>query len=123
MFECTYTTQKTKKSKKWIDGYVAVKDKRLVIYDESRKAIHSTTSYRIEDDLIDTPTYLVYTDSLDLVLEGRTGKTEKIIEKLDDKVTDEVDVEFDVSVGSTAASNSAAKGRSDDEILSLFRSK
>ncbi|KAI4291867.1 hypothetical protein PAPHI01_1141 [Pancytospora philotis] len=64
MHECTYTNQKHKKAKKWIDGFVQISGKSIVLYDEQRKRLYTTVSYKREDSEIDTPVYIIYSDEL-----------------------------------------------------------
>lgn len=70
MHPCTYTSQKTKKSKKWLDGFITVSNRKVVIHNESRKVVYSSASYSVVDDTVDTPAYLVYTDDLGALFGG-----------------------------------------------------
>lgn len=66
MHECTYTTQKTKKNKKWCDGFVDKVGSLIKLYNEN-KVVISTSSYKInEEELIETPNYLIYVDDIEL---------------------------------------------------------
>lgn len=66
MHACTYTAQKGKKSRRWKDGTVSIKGKYLNLKDEEGRKVCSSVSYTIVDDMIETHTYLIYTDACPL---------------------------------------------------------
>ncbi|KAI5152760.1 hypothetical protein ENBRE01_2985 [Enteropsectra breve] len=82
MHACTYTAQKNKKKKKWIDGFVGYKNNRITVYDEDRKSIYNTVSFKEDDGIIETPLYLVCPDSMEELLSGQASdKTVETVEE------------------------------------------
>ncbi|KAM0678486.1 hypothetical protein BDAP_000990 [Binucleata daphniae] len=78
MLNCTYTKDKVKKSKIWKDGYIALKDKRLVLYDEDKKQIYSFIYKNLSEETI-TPVYLIYCE--ELTIPSEESVNEEKIEK------------------------------------------
>lgn len=69
MYVCTYTKDKQKKRKKWIDGFIVKNDKRITLYNEEKVSIYSTVSYKVQDDdIIDTQMYLIETSFLESLM-------------------------------------------------------
>ncbi|KAM0680042.1 hypothetical protein GINT2_001730 [Glugoides intestinalis] len=62
---CVYTTQKTKKAKKWIDGFITLLKSSVILYNEDKKEIHRAQFKIREDGLVETTGYLIYLDSED----------------------------------------------------------
>lgn len=139
MYECTYTSQKNKKSKKWIDGFVAMNGKRITIHDDARKAVYATVSYKIEDGTIETPMYLVYTDYLEELTADRDGfltvehrydapiknehvprPKQSLLSKQDESIDD---MAGPADVASSAVQEGCARteGRSATDVLDLFK--
>lgn len=75
MHSCVYTTQKTKKAKKWIDGFVSRLKSSIVLYNEDKKEIHRAQFKVREDGLIETTGYFIYIDSDDSFL--KNGRVEE----------------------------------------------
>jgi len=119
MHPCTYTSQKTKKSKKWLDGFVTANSKKIVIHSESKKAIYSG-AYKIVDDEIDTPMYLVYMDNLD-VLFGSGPIPREIPDVVHPVAASHIKAPEEPS--GVPLPGPKAGGRRKDEILNLFRRK
>lgn len=125
MHPCTYTSQKTKKkNKKWLDGFVVANSKKIVIHDESKKAIYSA-AYKIVDDEIDTPMYLVYMDNLDVLFSNVPASRD-----VPDVVVHSGDtihpitanhIEIREEPSDVPLPDSKAEGRRTGEILDLFR--
>ncbi|ORD96217.1 hypothetical protein HERIO_1844 [Hepatospora eriocheir] len=66
--ECSFTKDKIKKRKKYLDGFISYKNDKIILKDENNKTILTTTSYKInEDDYIETSMYLIYLDKLNLL--------------------------------------------------------
>lgn len=51
MFECTYSKcPKTKKKKKWLDGFIKSVKGKVSLYDENKKNIFSSKTYYIDSE-------------------------------------------------------------------------
>lgn len=69
MHPCVYTTDKIKKSKKWIDGFVEKKGKGLILYDEDKRIVSTQSYFTKREDLnIETGGYLIYIDDSECFL-------------------------------------------------------
>ncbi|KAH9411689.1 hypothetical protein HK407_04g07990 [Ordospora pajunii] len=64
MIRCTYTSQKQKKQKLWLDGFVSLKGKKVSLYDSEKKMIESSFLPAVENDM-EMQKYLVYVDSFE----------------------------------------------------------
>ncbi|KAM0671912.1 hypothetical protein CWI42_040520 [Ordospora colligata] len=64
MIRCTYTSQKHKKQKLWLDGFVSLKGKKVSLYDSEKKVIESSFVLSVENDM-EMQKYLVYVDSFE----------------------------------------------------------
>lgn len=73
MLPCIYTTQKTKKLKKWIDGFLLPIRKGLRLYDVEKQFLYNSESYKIIDDYIDTSNYLIYLDDINKLITGNSS--------------------------------------------------
>lgn len=62
MFECVYT-RKARKAK-WCDGFVDRRGSAIVLLDEDKKSVCTSSFAVLEDESIDTPAYLILTDFL-----------------------------------------------------------
>lgn len=81
MFSCVYTTQKTKKLKKWMDGFVVKKGQGLVLYSEEEKAIHKCTTFTVlEDSSIEASMYLIWIENMGEFMEGTQNKESSIMD-------------------------------------------
>lgn len=78
MLACTYTKDKVKKTKSWKDGFLALKDKKLILYDEDKKQIYAFVYKNLGEEII-TPAYLIYCE--DLVKASAESEDEVKIEK------------------------------------------
>lgn len=63
--ECTYSKQLNKKRKKWLDGHVSIRSNQVVLYDDTKTRIYSTVSYKIEEDEILLPHFVIRVDSVE----------------------------------------------------------
>lgn len=93
MIKCVYTTQKHKKLKKWLDGFIQMKGKKLLLYDADKTNIFCTISVALDNDM-ETAGYLIYAESLEDEEEPKRCKVD--------------------GMGSE-------RGRTDEEMFELFR--
>lgn len=126
MKECVYTNQKTKKIKKWIDGFIDIKQKKIYIYDENKKQIYTSKVYSIEEDIIDSPLYIIQCDDLNST--NRDKKDLNSDEKLSFYNYLKDDPEnlplFSKNVQEKIKTDSevrAQEGRANNDILNLFK--
>lgn len=78
MIKCIYTTQKQKKLKTWLDGFIKVRGKKFCLYDVDKTSIHSSITTSLDNE-IETARYLIYVESFDdSSEEGRETSEEKI---------------------------------------------
>lgn len=63
MDDCVYTPQKTKKVKKWKDGFVTVGNGTMKLYGEDKRLLMSSRRYEIEDDCAEMGEYLIQSDA------------------------------------------------------------
>ncbi|ELA40894.1 uncharacterized protein VICG_02074 [Vittaforma corneae ATCC 50505] len=136
MLSCVYTTQKTKKLKKWIDGFIIKKGSGLILYNEERKAIHRCTSFTVlEDSTIETSMYLVCAENLEEFM--RETQNQECASEYNLKYSKKTSLKLNESSENAdrhttfmldqgenkrlCDNNEKSKGRSVEDILSLFQ--
>jgi len=74
MLDCIYTTQKNKKLKKWIDGFVMRSGRGLVLYDEEKKVLCRAGKFTTrEDGNVEASIYLIYSEGF-ILSEGKLSE-------------------------------------------------
>lgn len=63
MLKCVYSTDKSKKRKKWIDGFFDRKDNSIVLYNEDKKVLTTSKFKILEDSSLEASTYLIFPDN------------------------------------------------------------
>lgn len=134
MHSCVYTTQKHKKTKKWIDGYVARKGKGLALYSEEKKVIHTTGAFNVrEDENLETSAYLIYVEELEEFI-GSKEENKRVVAVLDKRIARGFPTTEPFPTTGPFPTNSLEKtkekipdeqlkgnpGRTNDDILGLF---
>jgi len=130
MLEAVYTTQKTKKSKKWIDGFVEKNGIVLKLFNDERKQICSSSSFKLlEDSNIEMGVYLIYTDFLDQmdlssksISHGDENEVsrQRMPDKEEDKCCNKI---LETETTYLAEKKYKEKGRSSSEILNLLKDR
>ena len=96
--------------------FVLVKNHKLLLYSEEKKIIYSATSYKIDDENIDTPMYLIYTEHMDALMSNKVEVN--ICSEFDHVetkkcITEEIEPAVDL--------NEKLEGRSLNDVLDLFK--
>lgn len=120
MHKCVFTSQKTKKSKKWIDGYIVKKERGIILYDEEKKQIYKSTAFKIlEDSNIEVSMYLIYVEDLDEFLNENKEENSIKAQNLETNIsTPKIKEEEEIK----EKNNEKIKiGRSADDVLELFK--
>lgn len=110
-----------------------IKNKRLVLRDDTGKVVCTTTSFRLEDDTIVTPTCLIYTEKAEELFGGvqesidevkiRDGRGNDVPELNADrgKGMSELNADrIDVALEPSTEQRVKLKGRNITEMLDLF---
>ena len=62
MIPCVYSKQKKKKLKTWFDGFVALKNNKMMLYDEDKKMIDSKTISKLSNEM-ETMRHVIYVET------------------------------------------------------------
>lgn len=123
MFECVYTDQKKKKLKKWSDGFIEKKDQKLIIYKDNKTFIYSTQSYTIEDDMIDTPLFIIqssFTDRLNHLNDDiniKSDPSRSCFTDRPDHLNDDTNIKSDLSESINDLNFKQLQNKKDDSHL------
>lgn len=63
MFECTYTKDKLKKAKIWVDGYITITGTTVTLYNEDKKRIYTSKYKYLASELV-LPAYIIYCEKI-----------------------------------------------------------
>lgn len=63
MFDCTYTKDKLKKAKLWMDGFITINGSMVYLYNEEKKRIYSSKYNYLAAELI-LPGYIIYCEKI-----------------------------------------------------------
>lgn len=135
MLECVFTTQKTKKKKKWEDGFIEKVGRGIVLYNEEKKKIFKGERYKkTEEDYLDFGQYFVYCelfegadDDKSIDNESENGIDHKstnhknVVENsvLENSVDCKNEISDDQEINDID-DKTVTNGRSNNEILDLF---
>lgn len=124
MFECVFTNQKTKKSKKWSDGKIEVNGNMLKLFNEEGRMI-SSSNFVVSDDSLETRTYLIYSDQYNSMCDESVlnASNSMIIPPVEDhkNKVDEGKEDEPVERVSKKVHVQKIEGRDVNDIMNLFR--
>lgn len=128
MLEAVYTTQKTKKSKKWIDGFVEKNGIVLKLFNDEKKQICSSSSFKLQENSnIEMGIYIIYTDFLDqmdLFSKDTDHEYEVPRQRMPGKEEDRcLNKSLETETAYFAENKCKEKGRSSNEILNLLKER
>ncbi|ORE00621.1 hypothetical protein A0H76_1360 [Hepatospora eriocheir] len=117
--ECSFTKDKIKKRKKYLDGFISYKNDKIILKDENNKTILTTTSYKInEDDYIETSMYLIYLDKVNLLF---NNSNDNLINNSNNNLINNSNLLFNNSNNNVINNSNNNIKRSNEEILKLFK--
>lgn len=84
MFECTYTKDKLKKAKIWLDGFITINNDMINLYNEDKKCIYRYKYKQLLPELI-LPSYIIYCEKIGLPAEDDDIEINVLNEKNENK--------------------------------------
>lgn len=129
MIRCVYTTQKHKKLKTWVDGFVRLKGKKFQLYDSEMVNIHSSVVSSLDNEM-EVSRYLIYIESFDDQEEDRETVPPSLLRDVPPTIAsdskepsgtcrNEQD-QREAEAREDGTRTPIAKGRTKEEIMGLF---
>lgn len=120
MMRCIYTAQKHKKLKTWLDGFVRIRGRKLLLYDVDRTGIDSCIGAVLDNEM-ETAKHMIYVEDFEDSSEDVCGAEDN---PKREKTTDREAVSGNKPTAAlvvTEDADTVPKGRTNEEVIDLFK--